>query len=45
VIAKEFGAGRQVLARYDKPVVTLVSISSMDPETGDIVFAEAEERR
>jgi len=45
VIAKEFGAGRQVLARYDKPVLTLVSISSMDPETGDIVFAEAEERR
>ena len=45
VIAKEFGEGRQVLARYDKPVATLVSISSMDPETGDIVFAEAEERR
>ena len=43
VIAKEFGEGRQVLARYDKPVVTLVSIGSMDPETGDIVFAEAEE--
>jgi len=45
VIAKEFGEGRQVLARYDKPVVTLVSISNMDPETGVIVFAEAEERR
>lgn len=45
VIAKEFGEGRQVLAGYDKPVITLVSIGSMNPETGDIVFAEAEERR
>ncbi len=43
VIAKEFGEGRQVLARYERPVVTLVSIGSMDPETGGIVFAEAEE--
>jgi len=45
VIAKEFGEGRQVLARYDVPVATLVSIGSMDQETGGIVFAEAEERR
>ena len=45
VIAKEFGEGRQVLSRYEKPVVTLVSIASMNPETGSIVFAEAEEDR
>ena len=45
VIDKEFGEGRRKLACYQKPVVTLVSISSMDPETGDIVFAEAKEDR
>jgi len=45
VIAKEFGEGRRKLASYEKPVVTLVSIGSMDPKTGDIVFAEAEEDR
>ena len=40
VIAKEFGEGRQNLARYEKPVITLVSIASMDPETGGIVFSD-----
>lgn len=39
VIAKEFGEGRRNLARYEKPVITLVSIVSMDPETGGIVFS------
>ncbi len=42
VIAKEFGEGRRVLARYNVPVVTLVSIIRMDPETGRIEFAAAE---
>jgi xanthine phosphoribosyltransferase len=40
VIAKEFGEGRQKLARYEKPVVTLVSIVGMDPETGRITFSD-----
>jgi len=39
VIAKEFGEGRRVLSRYSVPVVTLVSIIRMDPETGKIEFA------
>ncbi len=43
VIAKAFGAGRQKLASYGKPIVTLVTIVSMDPKTGEIVFAEPEE--
>jgi len=40
VIAKEFGEGRHNLARYESPVLTLVSIVSMDPETGGIVFSD-----
>lgn len=40
VIAKEFGKGRQKLAHYEKPVVTLVSIVDMDPETGRITFSD-----
>jgi len=40
VIAKEFGEGRHNLARYEKPAITLVSIVSMDPETGGIVFSD-----
>jgi len=39
VIAKEFGEGRGVLARYGVPIVTLVSVVRMDPETGKIEFA------
>ena len=39
VIAKEFGEGRRVLTRYGVPIVTLVSIIRMDPETGKIEFA------
>ena len=38
VIAKEFGEGRRVLTRYGVPIVTLVSIIRMDPETGKIEF-------
>lgn len=40
VIAKEFGEGRRVLGRYDVPIVTLVSVVKMDPESGEIVFAD-----
>jgi len=40
IIAKESGGGRQVLAQYDVPIVTLVSVVRLDPETGEIVFGE-----
>lgn len=40
VIAKEFGEGRQTLAGYRVPIVTLVSVVRMDPESGEIVFGE-----
>lgn len=42
VIAKEFAEGRRVLARYDLPIVTLVSVVRMDPESGEIVFGEGD---
>lgn len=44
VIAKEFADGRQVLTRYDLPIVTLVSIVRMDPESGEIVFGDEDDR-
>ena len=40
IIAKESGGGRQVLAQYDVPIVTLVSVVRLDPERGEIVFGE-----
>lgn len=40
VIAKEFGEGRENLTHYERPVITLVSIVSMDPETGKIAFSD-----
>ena len=40
VIEKRFGGGREVLSRFSVPIVALVSIASMDPESGEIVFAE-----
>ena len=40
VIAKEFGKGRENLARYGIPVITLVSIDGMDPATGVITFSD-----
>lgn len=40
VIAKEFGEGQQALTRYDVPIVTLVSVVRMDPQSGEIVFGD-----
>ncbi|RLE35534.1 xanthine phosphoribosyltransferase [Candidatus Acetothermia bacterium] len=40
VIAKEFGEGRRLLARYGVPIVTLVSVIRMDPKSGEIVFGD-----
>lgn len=40
VIEKCFGEGRRVLAGFDVPIVSLVGIERMDPETGEIVFRE-----
>jgi len=40
VIAKEFGEGRQRLAQYAVPVVSLVSVVRLDPESGEIVFGD-----
>jgi len=40
VIEKRFGGGREVLSRFSVPIVALVSIASMDPESGSLVFAE-----
>jgi len=41
VIAKEFAGGRCLLEAYGVPLVTLVSIESMDPQTGRVAFREA----
>lgn len=38
VIAKEFGGGRKMLARYDVPIVALVSVVRLNPESGEIAF-------
>ncbi len=40
VIEKGFGRGREVLAPFAVPIVSLVTIAHMDPQTGQIVFAE-----
>ncbi|HAF70384.1 TPA: xanthine phosphoribosyltransferase [Candidatus Acetothermia bacterium] len=40
VIEKRFGGGREFLSRFGVPIVALVSIASMDPKSGRIVFAE-----
>lgn len=40
VIEKRFGRGREVLAPFGVPIVSLVTIAHMDPQTGQIVFAE-----
>lgn len=40
VIAKNFGNGRKLLQKYNVPIVSLVSVESMDPKTGDITFGE-----
>ena len=40
VIEKTFAHGRDVLQRFDVPIVSLAPIQSMDPESGTIVFAE-----
>ena len=42
VIAKEFASGRQALTRFGVPIVPLVCIRSMDPETGEITFSHEE---
>ncbi len=42
VIEKAFAAGRNALRRFDVPVVSLAAIESMDPDRGNIVFAEAQ---
>jgi len=41
VVEKRQSGGREALARFGVPVVALASIASMDPDTGEIVFAEA----
>jgi xanthine phosphoribosyltransferase len=43
VIAKEFGAGRQMLNRFSVPIVRLVSVERMDPESGEITFGDGKE--
>ena len=40
IIAKESGGGRQILAQYDVPIVTLVSVVRLDPDKGEIVFGQ-----
>lgn len=40
VIEKGFGEGRRLLARFGVPIVSLVTIARLDPETGQIIFAE-----
>ena len=40
VIEKGFGGGRKVLARFGVPVVSLVTVVRMDPQTGRIEFCE-----
>ena len=40
VIEKGFGGGRKALARFGVPVVSLVTVARMDPQTGSIEFAE-----
>ena len=40
VIEKGFGGGRKVLARFGVPVVSLVTVARMDPQTGRIEFDE-----
>jgi xanthine phosphoribosyltransferase len=40
VIEKGFGGGRKVLARFGVPVVSLVTVVRMDPQTGRIEFWE-----
>ncbi len=40
LIEKQFGNGRKVLARFGVPVVSLVTVAQMDPESGNIIFAD-----
>lgn len=40
VIEKGFGEGRRLLERFGVPIVSLVKIARLDPETGQIIFAE-----
>ena len=40
VIEKCFGEGRQVLSRFGVPIVSLVGVERMDPQTGEIAFRE-----
>ncbi len=40
VIEKRFGKGREALAHYGVPIVSLVVITRLDPQTGRIEFAE-----
>lgn len=40
VIEKRFGKGREILARFGVPIVSLVTITRLDPKTGGIEFAE-----
>ncbi len=40
VIEKCFGGGRELLARFGVPVVSLVAVERMDPGTGEIAFRE-----
>jgi len=40
VIEKCFGNGRSLLERFGVPVVSLVAIERMDPETGEIAFKD-----
>jgi len=42
VIEKQFARGRDALEPYGVPVVALVSIVSMDPDSGAIAFGEAD---
>lgn len=45
VIAKSFGNGRKLLEKYNVPIVSLVSVERMDPQTGDITFREDSEAK
>jgi len=40
LIEKQFGNARKVLARFGVPVVSLVTVAQMDPESGNIMFAD-----
>ncbi len=40
IIEKTFAQGREVLSRFNLPIVSLIPVARMDPATGEITLAE-----